>query len=73
MIYVAQTKHGESPSLTVIGQWPDQDKTFLPVELDPELRAPSQHRRWYPMQDGSIFLGVSEQKALNQIKLGQIY
>tara|TARA_Y100001968_G_scaffold136503_1_gene124587 strand:+ start:38163 stop:39296 length:1134 start_codon:yes stop_codon:yes gene_type:complete len=58
VVYIAQSKDGESPSLEVVGQWPILEKTLQPLEADKELRAPSQNRRWYPLQEGSILLGV---------------
>lgn len=58
VVYVAQSKGGESPTLEAVGEWPNLGKTLPPVEADPELRAPSSDRRWYPLQEGSILLGV---------------
>ncbi len=57
-VYVAQSRDGESPSLEAVGQWPSLVKVLPPVESDSELRAPSPDRRWYPLQEGSILLGV---------------
>ncbi len=69
VIYVAQNKDGDSPSLEVAGQWPPLEKTLPPVEEDSELRAPSPGRRWYPLQDGAILLGVlrAERSGDNQV------
>tara|TARA_Y100001968_G_C19399238_1_gene740087 strand:- start:160 stop:1296 length:1137 start_codon:yes stop_codon:yes gene_type:complete len=59
VVYLAQSKEGQDPSLEAIGQWPEDFEKSLPaVELDPDLRVPSSFRRWYPLQDGSILLGV---------------
>ena len=58
VVYVAQSKDGQSPSLEAVGQWPIGGKPLPPVESDPDLRTPSPDRRWYPLQDGSILLGV---------------
>ncbi len=58
VVYVAQSRDGHAPSLEAIGQYPSLRKTLPPVESDPELRMPSPNRRWYPLQDGSILLGV---------------
>ena len=58
VVYIAQTKAGDSPTLEVIGQWPELQKILQPLESDRELRAPSPNRRWYPLQEGSILLGV---------------
>ncbi len=58
VVYIAQSKEGQAPSLEAVGQWPNLGKTLPPVEADAELRAPSSDRRWYPLQEGSILLGV---------------
>ena len=58
VVYVAQSKDGQSPSLEAVGQWPIGGKPLPPVESDPDLRTPSPDRRWYPLQEGSILLGV---------------
>ncbi|WP_320668291.1 HAMP domain-containing sensor histidine kinase [Prochlorococcus sp. MIT 1307] len=58
VVYVAQSKDGQSPSLEAVGQWPSLGRALPPVEDDPGLRAPSPDRRWYPLQEGSILLGV---------------
>ena len=58
VVYAAQSNEGNSPSLKVIGQWPELEKVLPPIESDRELRAPSSDRRWYPLQEGSILLGV---------------
>jgi len=57
--YVAQTNNEDSPSLEVVGQRPRQTRNVIgPIEDDPELMLPSLNRRWYPLQEGSILLGV---------------
>ncbi len=58
VVYIAQTRDGQNPSLEAVGEWPNNGKGLPPVEADLELRAPSPDRRWYPLQDGSILLGV---------------
>ncbi len=58
VVYVAQARDGAPPGLEAVGQWPTHSKSLPPVESDLELRAPSSHRRWYPLQEGSILLGV---------------
>ena len=58
VVYIAQSQEDQAPTLEAVGQWPSSKKVFPPVELDPSLRAPSADRRWYPLQDGSILLGV---------------
>ncbi len=57
--YVAKTSETDSPTLEVVGQRPKQIiKKLGSIENDPDLRVPSSNRRWYPLQDGSILLGV---------------
>ncbi len=58
VVYVAQSNEGEAPSFEVVGQWPSSARALPPVEADPDLRTPSPDRRWYPLQEGSILLGV---------------
>ena len=58
VVYVAKSNEKESPSLEAIGQWPILNKALKPLETDQDLRAPSPSRRWYPLQEGSILLGV---------------
>ncbi len=58
VVYVAKSKDQEAPTLEAVGYWPHISKTLPPIEKDPELRAPSQKRRWYPLQEGKILLGV---------------
>ena len=58
VVYVAQSKSSDSPTFEVVGQLPEFGKVLQPVETDPELRVPSPNRRWYPLQEGSILLGV---------------
>ncbi len=59
VVYVAQTNDGDSPTLEVVGQMTESKKKVLPpIANDPDLRAASPNRRWYPLQDGSILLGV---------------
>ncbi len=59
VVYVAQTNEGDSPTLEVVGQMTESKKNVLPpIANDPDLRAASPNRRWYPLQEGSILLGV---------------
>ncbi len=58
VVYVANSKDGCPPTLEAIGEWPNMGNALPPVETDQELRTPSPYRRWYPLQDGSILLGV---------------
>ena len=58
VVYVARSGDSGSPTLEVVGQWPQLEKVLQPVETDTALRTPSSNRRWYPLQEGSILLGV---------------
>tara|TARA_Y100001968_G_scaffold104763_1_gene94700 strand:- start:1224 stop:2348 length:1125 start_codon:yes stop_codon:yes gene_type:complete len=58
VVYVASSGDSGSPTLEVVGQWPKSEKVLQPVETDTALRTPSSNRRWYPLQEGSILLGV---------------
>ena len=58
VVYVARSGDSGSPTLEVVGQWPKSEKFLQPVETDTALRTPSSNRRWYPLQEGSILLGV---------------
>jgi len=58
VVYVARSGESGSPTLEVVGQWPNSEKVLQPVETDTALRTPSSTRRWYPLQEGSILLGV---------------
>ena len=66
VVYVAQSNNVDSPSLEAIGQWPILNKKLKPLETDRELRAPSPNRRWYPLQEGSILLGVLRVESFSQ-------
>ncbi len=58
VVYVAQSEDGAPPGLEAVGHWPSNGKALPAVEADPDLRTPSAHRRWYPLQEGSILIGV---------------
>ncbi len=58
VVYAAQAREGDTPSLEALGCWPGFGKALPPVEAEAELLSPSPYRRWYPLQEGSILLGV---------------
>ncbi len=58
VVYVAKSGEGENPSLEAVGYWPVMNHSLPPVEHDPELLKPSSDRRWYPLQEDQILLGV---------------
>ncbi|WP_320675215.1 HAMP domain-containing sensor histidine kinase [Prochlorococcus sp. MIT 1341] len=69
VVYVAQATPGHSPSLEAIGEWPLKGNVLSPVGEDPDLREPSPHRRWYPLQEGQILLGVLRAESLHSSPL----
>ncbi len=58
VVYVAQPRNNQAPSLQAVGEWPEKSCALPPVENDPELRLPSPVRRWYPLLEGEILLGA---------------
>jgi len=58
VVYLASAKHGSNAGFELIGQWPQIDKSLLPIDDDPELKVASANRRWYPLQDEDILIGV---------------
>ena len=58
VVYIARNRDPQAPSLEAVSLWPETGHSLPPVESDPELRAPSPDRRWFPLQDGQKLLGV---------------
>lgn len=58
IVYLARNRDEQAPSLEAVSSWPEIERALPPVEADPELRAPSPDRRWFPLQDGQKLLGV---------------
>jgi len=58
VVYLASAKEGANAGFELIGQWPQIDRSLLPIDDDPELRVASANRRWYPLQDEDILIGV---------------
>ena len=58
VVYLASAKEGSKAKFELIGQWPQIDRLLMPIDDDPELRVSSPNRRWYPLQDKDIFIGV---------------
>jgi len=58
VMYLASAKQGTKASFEMIGQWPQIDKLLLSIEDDPSLKVSSPNRRWYPLQENDILLGV---------------
>jgi signal transduction histidine kinase len=58
VMYLASAKQGTKASFEMIGQWPQIDKLLISIEDDPSLKVSSPNRRWYPLQENDILLGV---------------
>ena len=58
VVYLASAKRGEKAGFELLGQWPQNDRTLKPIADDPELKVSSPNRRWYPIQDKDILIGV---------------
>tara|TARA_Y100001933_G_scaffold51476_1_gene50378 strand:+ start:1660 stop:2808 length:1149 start_codon:yes stop_codon:yes gene_type:complete len=58
MVYLATATNGIKAGFELIGQWPQLDKSLMPIDDDPELKVSSPNRRWYPLQDKDILIGV---------------
>ncbi|MDC3168395.1 HAMP domain-containing histidine kinase [Prochlorococcus sp. AH-716-D22] len=58
VMYLASAKQGTKASFEMISQWPQIDRLLISVEDDPSLKVSSPNRRWYPLQENDILLGV---------------
>ena len=58
VVYLASAKEGANAEFELIGQWPQIDRSLLPIDDDPDIKVASANRRWYPLQDEDILLGV---------------
>ena len=58
MVYLASAKNGSKAGFELIGQWPQIDRSLMPIDDDPELKVSSPNRRWYPLQDKDFLIGV---------------
>ena len=58
VMYLASANQGTKANFEMIGQWPPIDRLLLSIEDDPSLKVPSPNRRWYPLQENDILLGV---------------
>tara|TARA_B100000073_G_scaffold347066_1_gene360211 strand:- start:747 stop:1886 length:1140 start_codon:yes stop_codon:yes gene_type:complete len=58
VVYLASPKDDAKAKFEIIGQWPQINKLLMPIDDDPELKASSPNRRWYPLQDKDILIGV---------------
>ena len=58
VIYLATAKHGTKATFEIIGQWPQFDRLLISIDDDPTLKVAEPTRRWYPLQENDILLGV---------------
>ena len=58
VLYIASAKEGSKATFEIIGQWPQVDKFLSSIDDDPTLKVSSPNRRWYPLQEKDILLGV---------------
>ena len=58
VVYLASAKKGEKAGFELLGQWPQNDRSLKPIADDPELKVSSPNRRWYPIQNKDILIGV---------------
>jgi len=58
VMYLASAKQGTKATFEMIGQWPQIDRILISIEDDPSLKVSSPDRRWYPLQENDILLGV---------------
>ena len=58
VIYLAIAKHGNKATFEIVGQWPQVDRLLISIDDDPTLKVSEPTRRWYPLQENDILLGV---------------
>ena len=58
VIYIASAREGSKAGFELFSQWPENNKFLLPIDDDPELKVASPNRRWYPLQNRDILIGV---------------
>ncbi len=58
VMYLASAKQGTKASFEMVSQWPQIDMLLTSIEDDPSLKVSSPNRRWYPLQENDILLGV---------------
>ena len=58
VVYLASAKQGTKATFKMIGQWPQSERLLISIEDDPSLKVSSPNRRWYPLQENDILLGV---------------
>ena len=58
VLYIASAKEGSKATFEIISQWPQVDRLLMSIDDDPTLKVSSPNRRWYPLQEEDILLGV---------------
>ena len=58
VLYLAVAKHGSKATFEIIGQWPLDDRVLVSIDDDPTLKVSQLNRRWYPLQENDILIGV---------------
>ena len=58
VVYLASANKGEKAGFELLGQWPKKDRSLKPITDDPELKVSAPNRRWYPIQNKDILIGV---------------
>ena len=58
VLYIASAKVGSKATFEMIAQWPKVDRLLVSIDDDPTLKVSSPNRRWYPLQEKDILLGV---------------
>ena len=58
VVYLASANEDSKAGFELIGQWPKIDRTLMPIDDDPEVKVSAPNRRWYPLQDKDILIGV---------------
>tara|TARA_B100000900_G_scaffold72978_1_gene58095 strand:+ start:398 stop:1534 length:1137 start_codon:yes stop_codon:yes gene_type:complete len=58
VLYLASAKEGSKATFEMIAQWPQVDRLLVSIDDDPTLKVSSPNRRWYPLQEKDILLGV---------------
>ena len=58
VVYMAAANKSSDAGFELVSQWPNSNKSLMPIEEDSELKVSSPNRRWYPLQEKNILIGV---------------
>ena len=58
VIYLATANNGSKATFEILCQWPQVDRLLKSIDDDPTLKVSEPNRRWYPLQENDILLGV---------------